>query len=302
MDNNQMWVPEPAPGPFPEFPPGEAARFDERAPFGQRPTSDGSAAGFRPRNAVPLSALQANPTLAHWDMASLPGPDGRIGTEPFSIGAGLMLSWAKLKEHLLEWFLFVLTISVVTFVIALLTIDFEVTTQFATEVSSGTERSPSLGAALAGRFVLDVWFLLVQAMAVQAALQMMRGRFVPYLGFFRIANVWAVLGLVLVFAAGTTALGQFLAFGDYLALALIYVSCLAMAAAMEDDEGAVGAFGRAFALFVKFPWQMIKLMLTVTVFSGLLAFAPLLGGTLATAVSALMIAYVFRALSDRRTW
>lgn len=311
MSNNQMWLPEPLPDPQQGSTADGAGRIEAGAssagaqPLYDPPAAQEHAARIRPFTSVDRAAMQANPTLGGWDMRSLPRPDGRFNAQPskqFSVVDALALSWTKFREHLLEWFLFVVTFGVVSVLIAVVMLNSEIATQLSFEERSGPEPVYSLGQALARSFVMDVCYLLFQAMAMQAALQMMRGRLVGFLRFFRIPNPLSVLCLVVVFAAGTTALGQIVVAGPYLALVLIYIACLALAAAIEEDVGPIAALASAFALFFEFPWQAVKLMLTVVVLSGLFAFVPLAGGVLSTAASALMIAYFLRALSGRTTW
>lgn len=283
MSGAQSWLPEPL---GPEQPVGSAGA--DRGGTKPVPYDQPFGVGQPPPTFYERRSAASGPDPAGFARS---GPSFGFGAgqgfvEQFSILSGLAMSWEKVREHLLEWVLFAVTTAVFTFAVA-----------FALAFSEGAIEASESGALT--WFLLNMWMFGINAMAVQAALVMMVGRRVRFLAFFRIPNALSILVLSIVFGAITATMSALFAYGEYAAVFVVYAGCLAMAGAIEDGDGPLGALMRCVTLSVEFPGPILKLMIATAVFSTVLGFIPVLGGGMATAVSALMIAYGFRVLQER---
>lgn len=217
---------------------------------------------------------------------------GLSSGQGLSIVEGLALAWAKTREHLLEWLFFTVILGAFSFALVWLSMGF-----YPEDVDPLVpETGDAAGLVLGGEFLLQVWLLICGAMAVQAALEMMRGRQVHFLAFFRVVNPLTILVLAFSFGAVAAGLTHFLHRGEYFAVLVEFFAVLAMAGATDTYDGPIRACGRALAFFVEAPWPMTKLLIATVVFSVGIGFVPVLGGILGTAIFALLIAYGFRTM------
>ncbi len=287
MTEQDGWLPQPGINPDPSVShPLEPQQVPYDQPFGVgQPPPTFYSRRRSPEQFLPLTASSTDPTSSY--SAHLP----RNGTD-LSAVEGLALTWQKAREHLLEWLGFTVVLGLLSFGVAMLFLGFFVE-ESSPLITQGTE---SGGAWLSAQVLSEVWGLLCGAMAMQAALEMMRGRQVSFLGFFRIVNPLTILILALGFGAVSGGIMHFLFGGEYLVLLVNFFAFLAMAAAIEEKDGPLAALGRGLAFFNTAPTPMFKMLVATVIGVTILSFIPVLGGIVGTAAFALMIAYIFRSM------
>lgn len=208
-----------------------------------------------------------------------------------SVVEGLSIAWTKTREHLLEWLFFTVVLGGLTFALAWVSIDLQAVSPL--EAESFEDATRELG----GEILLEIWLLICGAMAVQAALEMMRGRQVRFLAFFRVVNPLTILVLAAVFGTVSASLIHFLHGGVYPAMLVDFIAFLAMAGAIDSYDGPPRAVGRALAFFAEAPLPMTRLLVGTVVFTSVFGFFPVIGGIIATAIFALLVAYGFRTMT-----
>lgn len=211
------------------------------------------------------------------------------GAEPeanvkLSVLEAIGLTAQKFWQHSLEWVFFTVTFGLLSF-------------GFAWVLLAGVADDPELyGMGFGLVFLFEFGALLIAAMAMQAALQMVGGSQVGFFGFLRIVNPISTLILALGFGVLTAGVVYFLAGGEYLAVILTFFAFVALAGAIDHQDGPLTAVRRSFACFAAAPGQMIKFLVGTIIAVTAFGFFPVLGGAFAKAVFALMIAFMFRKM------